>query len=347
MNLVEHYLTSEAGARAANGWQPAGSIVLTPRFPDSRHVIVLLLDEKALPRIVGKVVRAPEDPSTLDKEAAVLTAVGANRQSPSALSVPRLLALDWVGGHRLMLQTAVLGTPITHRDARRHPERWWRVVEGWINGLPHVPAETAAENWLETYIGRDVALARRTLTQAGALTPGIDRSLDRTIDCVQELRSAAPRLVTEHGDLSHPNVIWGKNGLAAVDWETGDPLGLPGVDAATFVAFLEFSQARAHGVALEASQYERQLLAPDGRGRRRLAQHLDACGIGSALIDNVLVTTWGKAALSAFSRLLTGPHRHSDAARERAVTRFATGRPFALWNVTVEKRGRDRSSVAR
>jgi hypothetical protein len=169
------------------------------------------------------------------------------------------------------------------------------------------------------------------------MTPELNRALRLTVDCIEALRAAVPTLVAEHGDLSHPNLMWSRQGLAVVDWETGEPLGLPGIDPATFLAFLEFSQARAHGVPAEAEAYEREMLEPDGRGRRRLIQHLDRRGLSPEWIDHVLVTTWGKAALSAFSRLLTDPNRPSQSARDNAVARFFGGRPFKLWQITRER----------
>jgi Phosphotransferase enzyme family len=337
VNLVERFLATDDGARAVNGWRPAGSIVLTPRFPDSRHVVVLLLDQAARPHIVGKVVRASGDPSTLDREADVLAAIGAGHSARIPPAFPRLLALKWMGGHRLMLQTAVPGTPVTHRDARRNPERLWRNVEIWMNRLPQEPVSAANHDWLETYILNDVALARRTLVEVGGMTPQIEQSMGLAIACVEALRAAVPHLVAEHGDLSHPNLMRSRDGLAVVDWETGEPVGLPGIDSATFLAFLEFAQARAHGVNAEAIVYQREMLAPAGRGRRRMIEHLDRKGTDSGLIDHILVTTWAKAALSVFSRLLTGPKRRNDSVRDRAVARFLGGRPFRLWQATQER----------
>ena len=337
MNLVERFVVSEAGAALTQRWRPAGSIVLTPRYPDSRHVVVLLLDRAGRPRLVGKVVRAPADPSTLDREAAVLTAVGTDRPAEGARSVPRLLALEWVQGHRLLLQTAVEGTTLTHATARRRPEHWWHLVDRWLTTLPRQPADAVPPSWLEHYLGADVTLARNTLAGAGALTGALEHTFDRTVEAVERLQSAAPFVVVEHGDLSHPNLMVGPAGVGAVDWETGDPVGLPGVDAATFLAFLEFSRARVHGTTGEVGIYRRTLLSHDGSGRRHLSRHLDDVGVGTARIDDVLATTWAKAALSAFGRLLTGPDRHSAAARRRATDRFLTGRPFALWNATLTR----------
>lgn len=335
MNLVERFVAGGAGAAEAQGWRPTGSIVLTPRYPDSRHVVVLLLDQTGRPRLVGKVVRAPADPSTLDREAAVLAALDAGGAGERPHSVPRLLALEWVEGHRLMLQTAVAGTPVTHRTVRRRPERWWNIVESWITALPRQSAAGGESDWLESYIGADVALARETLVAAGAMTAPLDRSLRLTIEAVLRLHAAMPHAVVEHGDLSHPNLIWSPAGLGAVDWETGDPRGLPGVDAATFVAFLEFSRTGAHGVGREADVYQHSFVAKDGAGRRRLVRHLTNVGAAPARVDDVLVATWGRSALSTFGRLLTGPNRYGAVYRDRAVRRFLTGRPYALWSATL------------
>jgi hypothetical protein len=203
-----------------------------------------------------------------------------------------------------------------------------------MNRLPQEPVSAANHDWLETYILKDIALARRTLAKAGAMTPQLERSMSLAIACVESLRAEVPHLVAEHGDLSHPNLMRSRDGLGVVDWETGEPLGLPGIDSATFIAFLEFARAHAHGLNAETTVYQREMLAAPGRGRRRMMDHLDRQGTGSGLIDHVLVTASAKAALSVFSRLLTGPNRGNDSLRDRAVARFLGGRPFTLWQGT-------------
>lgn len=335
MNVVERFLRSPAVADRVDGWRPTGSIVLTPRFPDSRHVVVLLLGPSGRPQLVGKVVRAPGDPSSLGREVEVLEAVRARMSPASRDSLPEPVALDWFEGHRLMVQRAVEGHVITHGDARRRPGLWWRRVDDWLATLPHETALVRDATWFSGYLGDQVRLARQTLDAVDALTPALDEGLEATVEHARVLAATVPHLVAEHGDLSHPNLVWGPRGIAVVDWETATPLGLPGVDAAVYATFLAFSRARAHGQVRELEVFRRELVAPGGRSRALLQQHLLRSGADPALVDRVLVTAWAKVALSAFSRLLTGPAARSEDAARRATGRFAAGSPTALWNAAL------------
>lgn len=339
MNIVERFLTSSAGADRVGGWRPSGSIVLTPRFTDSRHVVVLLLDRAGQPRLVGKVVRAPHDPSTLDREVGVLGAVRDGMHPEHRHSLPQPLALEWFEDHRVMVQSAVAGRVITHGHVRSHPQLWWDRVEAWLRTLPRSSSGEADASWFDEYLAAGVDLARENLGAAGVLTAQLDQQLHTTLEQARALADAADHLVGEHGDLSAPNLVWSRRGLAVVDWETGNLVGLPGVDAATFLTFSEFSRARAHGVTAECDVFTRQLVAPDGRGRDLLGRYLHVLDLDPELTDSVLVTAWGKIALSAFGRLLTTSDRQSEAASRRAVARFLTGSPFALWTAALAGAG--------
>jgi aminoglycoside phosphotransferase len=340
MNLVEQFLETGRGNAAVDGFRPFGSVVLTPRFPDSRHVVVLLLDVRGRVSVVGKIVRSPGDPSTLDQEAEVLEALadlGSSGRSTLAGSVPRLLALEWVKGHRLLLQTAVEGKPVTHGDARRRVPRWWSRVETWLDGLQTPIRAPVTGAWLDSYLGARINLASLALTNQSALTRPVGRAMAVTATLAAELRRASPFAVVEHGDLSHPNVLSSAAGLSVVDWETGHTNGLVGVDAAVFLTFLELARARAHGVEREAQVYAATMLEEAGPARQRLIRHLGERGVPADLVDHVLVAAWGRIALAVFPRLLAGPRADTAAAQARAVRLFTEGRPFRLWMMTLER----------
>jgi aminoglycoside phosphotransferase len=339
VNLVEQVLLTPAGNAAVDGFRPAGSIVLTPRFPDSRHVVVLLLDLRGKVRVVAKIVRAPEDPSTLDQEASVLGALArlAARRPQLARSVPRLLALDWVKGHRVMLQSAVTGRPVTHLDARRRGERWWRITQDWLDELRVEPGAGPGVDWLDSYIGARINLAAVSMRSRTSAFPDLHRAMGLTATLALELRSAAPFAVVEHGDLSHPNVLASKSGLSVVDWETGHAEGLIGVDAAVFLTFLEFARASAHGVEKEVAVYAETMLDPAGPARARLARHLADRDVNPEFIDHVLAVAWGRVALGVFPRLLAGPQSLNLAAEARAAQLFTESRPFQLWMMSLNR----------
>ena len=55
---------------------------------------------------------------------------------------------------------------------------------------------------------------------------------------MQPLRAASVPRVFEHGDLSHPNLIWLPTGrVGVVDWELAEEEGFPLHDLSFFLAF--------------------------------------------------------------------------------------------------------------
>jgi hypothetical protein len=347
VNLVVAHLRSSAGqqALAAGGLTAqdvaGGSVVLTPRFVDSRHVVVLVLDARGRVRVVGKVVRAPGEASTLDREAEVLAATarrGPTGGSAAGAGIPALLALDWVGGHRMLVQSAVPGRPVTHSDARRGSDRWFSAVAGWLDSL--VLPEPAARDtgWVERYLSPGLGMARQVLAADAELLS----ALEHTVDHLGVLAGSGVPATVEHGDLSHPNVLFSAaQGVCVVDWENGQPDGLVGPDAAVFATFLEFAGAGVHGTAPELAAYAERVLADDSPGRARLAGYLAGHGIGPESVDLVLLAAWARIALATFPRLLSstdpGAADPRTATARRAASLFRQARPAALWQATLDR----------
>jgi aminoglycoside phosphotransferase len=356
VNLVEQFLSGETGRAAVSvlpGFSPAGSIVITPRYPDSRHVVVLVVDGTGRPRVVGKVVRATGDTSTLGREAQLLGSLDGSGVPPG--SVPRLLAFENVGGHWILVQTALRGRAVTHADARADPDRWWALVTDWLAALPVGPQPEPAA-WLDGYLGDSLRLA------ASVLEPTAQErdAFLATEHFLSRFAQAGFRTVVEHGDLSHPNVLWSRRGIAVVDWETGHRAGVVGADAAVFLSFLEFAKAGVHGRDGEARVYAEQLLRPGAQARDRLIAYLAVQQIGEEWVDHVLLAAWSRICLAVFPRLLSGQARSGPVLSGPALSRpalsgpvmsgqgggrgrdlacrlFRASRSSLLWNLTLER----------
>jgi hypothetical protein len=331
VNLVEQFLTSEAGRSAVSvmsGFTVAGSVVITPRYPDSRHVVVLVVDDTGHARVVGKVVRATDDTSTLAREVQLLRALDGSSIPPG--SVPRLLAFENIGGHWVLVQTALRGRAVTHTDARSDPDRWWARVGDWLAALPVGPPPQP-EAWLDGYVGAAMSFAESMLDP----TPKERATFLATEHFLSQFARAGFRTVVEHGDLSHPNVLWSQRGIAVVDWETGHRVGVVGADAAVFLSFLEFAKAGVHGKDDEARVYSEQLLRPGSDARNRLIAYLAGQQVGEEWVDHVLLAAWSRISLAVFPRLLSGPS--SDRGMDLPRRLFRASRSTLLWNMTLER----------
>jgi aminoglycoside phosphotransferase len=334
VNLLENYLRTADLSTAPvllREFRPAGTVLVTPRYEDSRHVIALLLDASARPRVVAKIVRRPNDQSTLAAEFEVLQKLAT--LSTDARTAPRPLAFVRHREHWMLIETAVNGEILTHRRARKSPERSWAGVDRWLRTLP-ITGSTNSTRWFEDQLVSPTRVASKKLPA----TQAERRIFSATTRLLRELTKVDLPMPLEHGDLSHPNVLLSRGRLGVVDWETGRISGLPGADAAVFLAFMGFARDRAHGVEAEAASYDQHFLSPNGRGRQSLSAHLAHRGVDPKWLDLILLATWARYSLHVFTRLgPPGESDHDDGRAELAREIFRAGRPFRLWRMTLER----------
>jgi phosphotransferase family enzyme len=211
-------------------------VLLTPRFRRSRHVIVLVLPAgRREATLVAKLPRLAGDSEALEREARNLRAVGPALTGAAQGTVPALVAYHDDPAHPLLLQTALHGTPLSPAAVRRDRGGAVAAVTGWLAQLAAATAVAAPDHaWYER-------LVRAPLLELAACAerPAEERELARrTLPAAQLLQDAGLPLVFEHGDLGHPNLLRLADGrLGVLDWESGEPLGLPLGDLVFFLAY--------------------------------------------------------------------------------------------------------------
>lgn len=305
-------------------------LLVTPGFAESRHVVGLVMDAGGRLCSVLKVPRSLRDDQAVVHEATVLRRLAAT--APQLVgTTPEILACTTVGSRRVLLETPLVGEPLSHARVRIDPAARDGVL-AWVDGLP-VTGEWSGAELLD-------ALLEPGLRRLEALLPA-EHALHATIAATREqvvpLRERMLPAVFEHGDPAHPNILVlgaGGGSVGLVDWELGLERGVAGHDLAQLLAFLAFAEAGVHGVHAEVPVFERELVDPEGPARRMLVEHVSRRG--AADVEPALfVLAWARAALRILDRL-AAVDDGDEVARVGAVE---ASRNVALWRSAAAPRG--------
>jgi aminoglycoside phosphotransferase (APT) family kinase protein len=301
-------------------------VLLTPRFRTSRHVVALLIpDGAAEPRFVVKTPRLAGDGDGIAREARVLLSL--RETSPDvAASLPEVVA--WVDGeHPLLVQTALIGPPMSSRTLRSNPSRWIDEVVSWLTRMPRSPSAGAAafDELIEEPLSRFADLLPDEAPERTLVA--------RTLEIVEPLRAAEVPRVVEHGDLSHPNLILLPAGrVGVVDWELAEEEGFPLHDLSFFLAFATFAlryprQAKDHVRAFDDAFFRQ-----GGSARPRMAAYADRLELDEALLAPLFVACWARYTARLAVRI------GGDAAglTDESAAWLRENRYYRLWNHTVE-----------
>ena len=285
--------------RLADG---AHTLLITPRFRTSRHVVALLFPEgESTPTLVAKVPRLVADNGGVANEALILAEFDA-RGAPE-IGVPRVAAFGDVGDRAVLVQTPVIGSPMTPALIRTDPRRH---VEAMLSWLGEVERATGAGDGFAAW----QTLIALPLEAFAASSPrdGEERRLvARTLELTAPIAEGGLRVGIQHGDLSHPNLMaLDGGGVGVVDWELAELHGLPLQDAAYFLAYAAFSLARARGVAEELAAFDEAFVAPRGWAARDLGAFARRTGIPTRLVTPLFVAGWARSAARTRDRLEPG-----------------------------------------
>ena len=291
-----------AGRDELSGAEPW--TLITPGFRASRHVVLLMGRRHVL-----KVARHAGDRS-VEHEAQVLRAAAGR---PGA-RVPDVIAVDDVGGHRVLVETRVPGRDLTPSRVRRAPEAYAGLVAAWLRQLSTGPAPMI-ESWRRQLVDEPIAELRAL--GSGAIEPALLQQADGLMG---GLRSA-PGLIRaiEHGDVGDPNLLVDADGrLGVIDWELGRTDGVALLDLLFALGYFAGASARARDAAEHAEAWERVVLRPGGWGHALLRREAAAIGLDALLIRPLLILCWVRQLARLAARVGGGPaaadtvrgHRH-------------------------------------
>jgi aminoglycoside phosphotransferase len=321
VNVVATYLATHRDALGLKDLGLADDpsfVLVTPRFAQSRHVVMLVLAEGGTrPALAVKIPRIAGDGAALAREAANLDAAGTALGHDG--SVPRLVAFDPERAHPLLIQGALTGAPLGPAAVRRDRARAVALVAGWCDRLAAATAGPADP----ARIDRLAVAPLQALAQDDAAGGELRDLARRTLPLAAGLREAGLPLVFEHGDLGHPNLIVDDAGrLGVLDFEQAETAGLPGHDLVFACAYVATVSARHPDPQLAGRAFH----GPDAWAAPVLAAHLRRLGIAPELDAALVAVACGRVVAQAVAggQAIAGDGRDA-AARHLALWRSALG----------------------
>jgi aminoglycoside phosphotransferase (APT) family kinase protein len=328
--------THLAAALPATDVPRAAPLLLTPSFRASRHVVALVpaADGRRVAS-VAKVSRVADSGVVTEREAAVLRALeGADPMvrdtAPVCLSVSR----PW--GLPTLVESGMAGVPLDPATVRRDPGGALDLVLPWLGALVPSSADCPpAGERLERLLLRPLD----AFAAAAGVSPEETRRIERTRAIADTLRDVPLPVAIEHGDVSHPNLLIRPDGrLAAVDWELGEPNGLPAHDLFGFLGYVAIARARAAGADAPGLAVRAALLGDDGWTWPAAERYARAIDLDPARLPALAVLSWARRTVGLIERLFDGPPTTLDPQLQAWIREH---RVTAAWAAAVERHDRD------
>ncbi len=336
MNVVLAYLAhNQERLRLGQfgGINGLSCLFITPRFRASAHVVCIVLsvaDQR--PLFVAKMPRLPERVEGLAHEANMLSLV--QRSRPGGFdTVPRALMFESFRGWPILLETALVGEPMSPNVVRRNPEWCVNLVTDWLIDLHNATAAPTSQNeWFRRAVEQPLA----ALTNGLPATATQERDLcARTLAEAEKLRDYLVPFVFEHGDLSHPNILIMPTGRAGVvDWELATPWGVPVADLIFFLTFVAFARHRAHERERHVEAFQTAFFGEETWARNAVRRYMKAMCLPTRALPALIVLGWARYVAGLVQRLAAGtPNGRLD---EKTVAWLRTNRYYRLWRWTLE-----------
>ena len=302
-----------------------GLLLLTPRFRASAHVVALHISGATGQVVeVVKVARLPDDQGPA-REGAILARLAAVAPTKGRWPAPTG-PTGFDDGWPSVGETSLIGRPLAPRMVRADPRGATVHIEGLLEEMPIGPASSRAMPV------RERLSSAVTTIRAIAEGPGGDlRSLaDRAAAVLTGLDAAELPVVFEHGDPAHPNLILLEDGrLGAVDWERGEPDGLPLHDLTIALAYVAAAERGATEARAQASAFADAVRDPHGWAAPALAGAANRLDIDGRLVPPLMVAAWTRSVAWLVTALGLSD---SDPA---AIRWLMTNRAVALWQTSL------------
>lgn len=300
MNFFERTLNVRIGSQRLADFglnRAMDTVLVTPRFDTSRHVIALLSPAgSGKPALVAKVPRRPGDSSGVRTEEAILRRL-ANAES-AVQGVPQIVGLLEEDGYAVLVETALDGPPLDPRRVKEHFDDAVQAGVQFVRRLPPSDSNLTGSAWLTCAI--EAPLQRLAAASGGTVSRDL---VEATLALLRPLAGSGFRPVYQHGDLSHPNLLWGPDGLQVMDWERANPIGLPGADLVFYLQYLAESRRDAYDRAAQVLVFEETFGSSEAWGMVTVADYLGELSILPTLASRVILATFAGSAGTLTDRL--------------------------------------------
>jgi len=312
------------GGRSAADPVAGSAVLVTPWFEASRHVIAITF-RKGMPAYVAKVPRRPGDDSGIRREAASLRRLAV--ASPAAAARAPRVVTPPTAGSSVLVERLLSGTALGPERVRADPARAVRIGMGLVDIMPVTGASRGDAGWYDRLLGAPLdRFGRDAPAEVGA-----DELVARTHERLRPLRDASDLpLVFEHGDLGHPNLVVRPSGcLGAVDWERGEPDGLPLHDLTIALAYVAAAERGATEARAQASAFADAVRDPRGWAAPALARAANRVDIDGRLVPPLMVAAWTRSVAWLVTAL------GLSASDPAAISWLMTNRAVALWQTSL------------
>lgn len=309
-------------------------VIATPRFKASRHIIFFVMaDDNANPILVAKVPRRSGDNSRLDLEAVNLRAAQGSR--PGGFdSIPQVIAYEDFGQDKLLIETMIVGKPMSRAYARRRAESCIEMITEWLIDLQAatMTPSTDEAGWFVRLVEQPLQRIKATLP----LTLNDEHLIDRSMKLTAPLRFRDVPLVFEHGDLSHPNVmLLQKGGPGVVDWELAEPRGLPATDFFFFLSYVAFARAGAESTSDYIEAFQKAFFGQSAWARSYIYNYVKQVPLPSDVLMPLFILTWARYVNGLITRLFD-ESKSTQRLDEENTEWLRSNRYYAMWRYTID-----------
>jgi hypothetical protein len=325
--LRQHY--EEWDLAAAGLGREWSTVVITPQFTTSRHVVGLVFAVGArVPSLVVKVPRCPGDNEGVQQEADMLRQLSA-RSDGRLGGIPRVVATLDVGDHVALVETALTGTPLDPSRVAANLPGAVALGADFVAALPSTLPGTDNPDWYERTVERPLEALACLLSR----DPEVTALVHRTHELLHPLRRSSLPAVFEHADLSHPNLLVHADGrLQVMDWERASLYGVPGHDLVFYLQYLSESADMAFSRVAQLAAFDKAF-GPGGWALEPVRQHLLLREVDPELLPLLVIATWARSASTLAYRLASEDVPAPGSAQLR--TAVLDDRDYWLWRHVV------------
>ncbi|NLE51459.1 MAG: aminoglycoside phosphotransferase family protein [Chloroflexi bacterium] len=307
------------------------SVMLTPRFRASRHVVFLILPaRKPYPVLVAKVPRLGERSQSLTREAAAIEAI--QKMRPGGFdTIPQLIAFEDYRGYPLLIETALNGPLLDPPRVRRDRDAACELALDWLTDLPRTPQEQPQFEWYEARIAQPL----NAFAGSFPLNVKEEQLLIHTQELITPLKQTALSPVVEHGDVSHPNLITlNMQNLGVVDWELAEIDGIPACDMFFFLTYAAFAQDDARTRRDFITPFNDAFFGPDAWAVPFVKQYAQRMQIAIEHLTPLFVLCWARYMSRLLLRLYNDDLTPASVEPDTAAW-LRENRYYALWRHTL------------